>query len=346
MGKHSKDAPKKIKMNIYFIHAKYIKERETVIENFKDVTKKYKFRNVSIRDIHIIEDFDPADIDINTVRQYVNYDKIQENHVEVYNQFLKNMHINQLSNALKHYKAMELIAKNSHDGELNMILEDDILYEEKICYSLDKLVSKLPEKYDILFLGMPKNQPIDPSQNSFDFHPTKNTFPVIPFCDSYLISHSACKAMVPHYMPIKFINNIQMSYVCDKVGLNTSHCLPNIFVDGSKYGMFLSKLSNNNPLIFNSDFTTLRSLISKDVLEKEDIKNIETLLNKTPIRSNPDFAHLECIYHIKCQEYQKAKDKFDEAYKVYALNGCVLGHDSVFLRDYIRVHKHLQSDVV
>lgn len=329
------------KLNVYFIHAKYIKERESVIQNFKNTIKKYKFRNLTVVNFQVVEDFDPSDIDMETVRQYVNYNKIQEPHVEQYNQLLKNLHINQLSNSLKHYKAMELISKNSNDHEMNLILEDDVLYEEKICYSLDKLAASIPSQYDMIFLGMPTNQEREDKSGVIEFQESKKTFGVVPFCDSYLISHSACKAMLPHYSPIKFVNNIQIAYVCDKIGLTTLQSMPNMFIDGSKYGMFLSKLSNNNPLIFNGDFTAMRSIVNKESLDAQDINNAERLLAKTPLRGNPDFMHLECIYHVKNKAYEKARQRFEEAYNIYNANGCVLGNDSVFLRDYIRVHKHL-----
>jgi hypothetical protein len=178
-----------------------------------------------------------------------------------------------------------------------------------------------------------------------EFQESKKTFGVLPFCDSYLVSHSSCKAMLPHYTPIKFVNNIQIAYVCDKLGLTTLHCLPNMFIDGSKYGMFLSKLSNNNPLIFNADFTSMRSIVSKESLDSNDVSNVDKLLARTPLKNNPDFMHLECMYHTKRKDFAKARQRFEEAFNIYMSNGCVLGNDSIFLRDFIRVHKHLQSDL-
>jgi GR25 family glycosyltransferase involved in LPS biosynthesis len=332
------------KLNVYIIHAKPIKERESVIQNLKSSLKKYKFRNILLSGFTVIEEYDPVDIDMNTIRLYVNYNKVEEPHVEGFNQLLKNMHINQLSNALKHFKAMELIAKTSNDGEVNLVLEDDVLYEDKFCYSLDKLVASLPTQFDMIFLGIPPNNQSE-KPSTFEFQETQKVSPVLPFCDSYLISHSASKALVPNYIPIKFINNIHMSYNCVRLGLKTLNSVPNIFIDGSKYGMFLSKLTNNNPLIFNADFTQLRSILNKDVLDENDKQNVEKIISRTPLKGNPDFIHLESAYHLRSQDYQKAKARLEEAYNTYVANGCILGNDSVFLRDYIKVHKHLQDDI-
>ena len=332
------------KLNIYFIHSKAIKERESVIENFSNIIKKYRFKNIVLSKVHIVEDFDPSDIDIEVIRKYVEYSKIEESHVEFYNQLLRNMHVNQLSNSLKHFKAIEMISNSSNDGELNLILEDDVLFEDKVCLSLERVVSLLPHQFDIILLGMPTVGEVQ-DKSTYIFEDTHKIFKVLPVCDSYFISHSASKALVVNYSPIKFTNNIQLSYVCDKLGMSIQQAVPNIFIDGSKYGLFLSKLSTNNPLIFNNDFINLRSIISKDQLTKEDISSIDNILQRSTIKNNPDFIHLECGYLVKQKEYKKAVERYQLAFNTYMHNGCILANDSVFLRDYIRVHKYIQPDL-
>lgn len=332
------------KLNIYFIHSKDLKERESGINNFTSLFKKYRFRNIQISSIETISTYDPVDIDVNTIRQFVDYAKINENHVEFYNQLLRNLHINQLSNTLKHFKALEMIAKKSNDKELNLVLEDDILYEEKVCMSFERMVDAIPEKFDIIMLGMPTTTDVV-DKSKFTFQDTHKIFKVLPVCDSYLVSHSTAKALVMNYVPIKFSNATQLSYVCDKLGIDTIQSIPNIFVDGSKYGLFLSKLSSNNPLIFNNDFVTLRAIVTKETITKEDTDTFNKLINKSAIKDNPDFIHIECLYHLKQKKYKKALERFTDAYNTYMNNGCILSNDSVFLRDFIRTHKHIQTDL-
>jgi GR25 family glycosyltransferase involved in LPS biosynthesis len=332
------------KLNIYFIHSKTLPERKSVIENLITTIKNYKFKNIIVSSVQIIDEYDPEDITLDTIRSYVDYKKIEETHVQFYNQLLKNLHVNQLSNTLKHRKALEIIAKNSNDNEINLVLEDDVLYEDKICVSLDKMLQAMPEKYDVILLGMPTTTEVM-DKNKFTFQDTHKIFRVLPVCDSYLVSQSAAKALTMNYAPVKFANNLQLSFIADKIGIETLQSIPNIFIDGTKYGFFLSKLSSNNPLIFNNDFITLRSIVSKDVLTKEDKKQVEELLAKSAIKDNPDFIHLECSYHIKNQDYQKAIKRFEVAYNTYNTNGCILSNDSFFLKDYIRTHKHIQNDL-
>ena len=332
------------KLNIYFVHSKDLKERQSVIDNFSSTIKKYKFRNIEVSSIEVIKSYDPSEIDGNVIRQYIDYSKITESHVEFYNQLLKNLHVNQLSNTLKHLKALELIAKNSNDNELNLVLEDDILYEDKVCMSFERMLQALPEKYDIVLLGMPTTVDVV-DKSKFVFQDTHKIFKVLPVCDSYIVSHSTAKALVMNYAPVKFSNNNQLSYVCDKIGVQTLQSIPNIFIDGSKYGLFLSKLSSNNPLIFNNDFVNMRSIVSKNELSKRDHEDIKSIISKSPIKDNPDFIHMECQYYVKQKDYKKALKRFQDAYNIYMSNGCILSNDSVFLRDYIRSHKYLQTDI-
>jgi hypothetical protein len=224
------------------------------------------------------------------------------------------------------------------------VLEDDILYEDKVCSALEKLVTFLPKAYDLIFLGFPTINET-PDTSKYVFQETQKIFKVLPFCDSYLLSHSAAKALSANYVPIKFSNNVQMSYVCDKIGINTLQSIPNIFIDGTKYGLFLSKLTPNNPLIFNNDFTTLRNIIAKEELTSADHEAVSELTSKSAIRNNPDFIHLECAFHMRCKNYIKAKEKYDLAYKTYMSNGCIVTNESGFLRDYIRCHKYIQNDI-
>lgn len=332
------------KLNVYFIHSKALKERASVIENFTTIFKKHKFRNLVLASVNTIDDYDPSDIDMDVIKDFVDYNKITDTHVEFYNQLLRNLHVNQLSNSLKHFKALEKIAQSSNDGELNLVLEDDILYEDKVCTSFEKVVSTLPNKYDVVLLGMPTTTPIT-DKGTYIFEDTHKIFKVLPVCDSYLVSNAAAKALVVNYKPLKFSNNVQLSYVCDKIGMTTLQSIPNIFIDGSKYGLFLSKISTNNPLIFNNDFTALRSLVSKETLSTDDTQEVEKILSRSAIKANPDFIHLECIYHTKQKNYKKAAERFKQAHDVYMGNACILANDSVFLRDYIRVHKFLQPDL-
>lgn len=330
------------KVNFFFIHSKYTTERQSVIQNFKNLISTFNFRNVKINKVTVVDEYDPMDIDITLIKKFVNYDKVSQKHLEVYNSLLRNLHINQLSNTMKHMKALQLISL-CPDNEICVVLEDDVLHEDKVCLALERLFNQLPMRYDFIFLGMPNTVEMKPSAE-FSFQDTHKIFKVLPLCDSYIVSSQAARATVAHYHPIKFVNNVQLSYIIDKLGLSSVQCIPNIFIDGSKYGIFVSRVCPNNPLVFNNDFTLLASLINKgDLLTSEDQEKIKQLLQTSPVRNNPDFIYLECLYHISCKDYNQAKQRFEAAYRMYVSNGCILTNESNFLKDFIRVHKYLQE---
>lgn len=330
------------KVNIFFVHSKYTQERQPTIQRFKELIQSYNFRNLKVNKFIVVDDYDPSDIDVNIIKNVVSYDKIERQDMQVYNTLLRNLHINQLSNSMKHMKALQLISI-CPDNEINIVLEDDILYEEKLCLSLERLISQMPMKYDYVFLGMPTTTEMKPS-TEFVFQDTHKIFKVLPLCDSYIVSPNAARATITHYKPIKFVNNIQLSYVIDKLGLSSVQCIPNLFVDGSKYGVFVSRVCANNPLIFNNDFMFLASLLKKsECLTKEDHDKVNALLQTSPIKNNPDFIYSECLYHTLCKNYQLAKKRYEDAYKVYLSNACIISNESQFLKDFIRVHKFLQN---
>lgn len=328
------------KINFFIIHCKYTPERGQIVKRFIEVIKSFSFRNIKVQEVTVIDEYDPNDITPPLISQIVKYDRIEDPNLEIYNQLLRNLHINQLSNTLKHMTALEKASKcGEHD--LNIILEDDMLYEDKVCLSLERFFSQLPSRYDIIFLGMPTINEMKVS-TEYQFEETKKLFRVLPMCDSYMVNTKTARSLVAHYAPIKFVNNVQLSFVAEKLGLKCQQCIPNIFVDGSKYGLFVSRVSPNNPLVFNGEYTAFSQILGKQPFQKEDIERIEQLISSSSIRQHPDFIHLVCKYYVMQGDYEKALQCFEEAYKIYNASGCVLTNESLFLKDYIRLHKHIQ----
>jgi GR25 family glycosyltransferase involved in LPS biosynthesis len=251
------------------------------------------------------------------------------------------MHLFQLSNALKHYKALELIA-NSAENELSIVLEDDVVYEEKICLLLEKLVANLPSTYDMIFMGLPGNIEIK-NRNEIKYQNTSEVFRVLPYTDSYLISKQAAKRLYDEFLPIKFVGNIQLSYLIEKLNLKTVLTLPNIFADASKLGMFLSTLNPNNALVFNQEYMRLKTIVSKEEpLTTDDITALDEMISKSQIQGHPDFMYQKALYLVKQKKYEEAEKVYEAALNIYTANNCIVNHESAFLKDYIRLYKNLQ----
>jgi GR25 family glycosyltransferase involved in LPS biosynthesis len=333
-------------VNFYFIHAKWLTDREKVINDFKRNISKFNFRSVTIGKIETIEEFDPSDINAEIIQKNVNYSQVTEPNLTIYNNLLKNLHVYQLSNSLKHFKAYEKIINNLNDDptEVNIILEDDILYEERIFISLEKVIRQLPVNFDLIFLGLPTNVEIK-NKAQIAFQNTSEVFKILPYCDSYIISKDAAKKIYESYMPCKFLTNIQLSYLIEKHQLKSQLVYPNLFMDGSKFGLYSSSLNPNNSLMFNGEYNTVKSLLSKEQLSDQETAGINQLFKSSSIAQNPDFCYLKAQYLTKIGQYKEAQQCYEETYKKYKILNTIINHESQFLKDYIRLHKHLQIDL-
>lgn len=332
-----------VNVHIYFIHAKWLQDREPVINELKKHLMKFKFTSIAIKTMQIIEDYDPAVIDAEVVKQHVNYSQVQDSSLSIYNQCLKNLHVHQLSNALKHAKAIELASKNPPE-DINIVLEDDLIFEERMCISIEKIVRKLDIDFDLVFLGLPTNKEVK-NKTDVAFQNTNEVFKIIPYCDSYIVSSKAAKMMADKYKPIKFLNNIQLSYMIDSLKLKSQLVVPNIFMDGTKYGTFVSSLNGTNGLVFNNEYNVAKTLIGKEELIPVEQQNLENVLANSGLRNHPDFSHLKALYLVKQKKYEEAKVVFEETYQKYKTMNSILNNESAFLKDYIRFYKHMQVDV-
>lgn len=330
------------RINVFFIHAQWLKDREKVISEFNRIFGKYNFKDIRGTKVRVITDHDPNNIGADIISKSVSYAPLQDE-LAVYNGFLKNLHVFQLSNALKHYKALEEIVNNTDEGDINIILEDDVLYEDKMCMNLEKIINDLPEVYDIVFLGLPSN--VDPKKrNEVKFQPYREMFKVLPYSDSYILSKAGAKKLYDNYLPIKFVTNVQLSYTLDKIKMEGLIAIPNIFMDGSKFGMFLSVLNPNNNLMFNNDYMKIRMALNEE-LTPQSKEMLEKTFKESPIRVHPDFQHLQALYLTKIQKYDEAQKVFEDALKVFQGNNCILNHESQFLKDYLSIYKYMQKDI-
>jgi hypothetical protein len=122
--------------------------------------------------------------------------------------------------------------------------------------------------------------------------------------------------------------------------------LPNIFIDGSKLGLYFSSIEVNNRLIFNQDYVTLARLIGeKDEFTDEEQQIVDGLFIDVKLKTNPEFYYLKAVYETKRKNYVFAKAIYEYTYDLFEMNGTVLNNQSTFLRDYMKIFKYLQKDI-
>jgi hypothetical protein len=221
---------------------------------------------------------------------------------------------------------------------LHLVVEDDALFGEDLCQSLDELVGKISDQ-PIVFLGLPSNEQTEQSQ-ALQIQATN--FNIIPIIDSYIVNYNTAKLIHDNFFPIKFTSVFQYNYILQRLGIKTFQTNRNVFVNGSKYGMFVSSLNPNNALVFNKDYVSVLELLNKPTNTIEDSQVVSRLLKESPIAKSPDFMYLAARYSIKEKKYVEAEKLLSEAYNVTLANNGIVNHESAMLKDFILLFKHLQ----
>lgn len=338
------------KLNLYIIHAAKLHERRKVIDELRKILGKYNFSRLKINEITVIWTNDPEEITNEVLQKNVNYTPIdtQDENLKVYNSLIRVLHLNNVSNALKHYDALNMISKCEDTDVVHLILEDDVMFEPRMCMLLDKTIDKLAEQ-DIVFLGMPNNESV-PNTNKVELKNCKDVFRILPYNDSYVISQKLASQLVSRFLPIKFYTSIHLSYLLDTTeGITAKQTVPNLFADGSKFGMFLSSQTANNDLVFNREYMFIKSLLSKPPAEiTADEKTIVAkIMKESSIVNNPDFMALAGKYYREVyKDYNKTLELYQKAFDAYQKNGAIINNESLFLRDFINLHAHIQPDLV
>jgi GR25 family glycosyltransferase involved in LPS biosynthesis len=330
---------KVLKVNIYVIHVDQFQFRKATCERLNNLLVNDTRFDVKFQ---YINEYNPQDITNDDIRQFVNYDQIKDEGLEIYNSLVKNLHINQLSNALKHRKALEYIVANNDGDDYNIIIEDDVVFNDNICTTLYTALADAPENFEVLFLGLPSSKEAQGTK----YQTVSDIFKILPCCDSYVVKKDVAKRLLDTYVPIKFSNNIQLSYLIAKNALKADLTVPNVFIDGSKLGLYFSSLEVNNRLIFNQDYVNLAKLVGdNDTYTPEDETVIDKLFTEVKLKTNPEFYYLKAIYETKRGNYEFAKRIYDYSYELFEANGAVINNQSTFLRDYMKVFKYTQDDV-
>jgi hypothetical protein len=323
----------KQQLSIYFIHYPNLAIRKQICEKLAEkLVDKFDLN------VKYVLDQNPDAINMETIKGLVKLEKEKTN--DIFDHLLRNIHVKQLSNTLKHLKAYEEIEKSN--DEFSLIIEDDSIYADDVCNKLSALIDNIKtfdKEWHILYTGMPQ-----PSGTSIDKNITnvKDIFKIVPVCDSYFVNKKNVSSLIEKFKPIKFCTNIQLSYIMTHCDVNQYMCVPNIFADGSKYGVFLSALETNNKLFLNPEFNKLAMIVSKKETDEGDRLLVDNLIKNCQFANHPDFMYQIALYEIKNKNYTKARQIFDIIYDIYIKNDSIVNNESEFLYNYCNLFVHSQ----
>ena len=334
-------------LQIYVIHAQHLSIRLPIINQLIERLNASKlFESVTME---LVTQYDPKDIDTHVVRQLVQLSK--DTGIDFYNELVKNMHIKQVSNMLKHLMAIRKVADAHAADSLRavnttyLILEDDVVYSEDVATILQKTIDGIHQftsPWDMVMLGIPALHMENPSP----IVPVTSMFRIMPCCDSYIVNPKTAEHIASQLLPIRMPTQQMFSYIGEKnTDIHILMTVPNVFVDGSKLGIYISNVTPNNKLFLNKDYNKLHNIAHKpaDQITLEDMTDVKTALEGIRFTTHPDIIYLNALYKAKTGAPKEALELYTQALQSYQQNDAIINNESEFLVDYMRVFKDLQT---
>jgi GR25 family glycosyltransferase involved in LPS biosynthesis len=305
------------------------------VANVNKLIKNLKDNNIV--HVDVITAHEPKDITAETIKEYVDVTKVADM-PEQYASSLKPLHVNQLSNSLKHLAALRHIIVTNDESRAYVVLEDDVLYNDDVAKVLKTTIANRPEPCDLLFMGLPSTKTGTPE--SIAYESGTNIFKSLPSCESYAMTLKGANLLLAKFLPIRFPTHIQLTYTIKVLNACEMHvCSPNVFVDGSKIGVYMSSIEQNNFLMWNSDYNKM----NKMMVQGSPIAEIMDVYNAAHFKEHPDFQYLAAQAYAKAGDHEKSNEFFDKAFNVYTSEKCVMSPDCMFMKDYVKIFRYKQK---
>lgn len=331
-------------MNVAIIHTPALKARE---QHVRDMCAAFAACGATVA---VVMGPEPPVHDPTLLASVVNMDAKKLGNKEVtdaFRPFIQDMKVRQLSNALKHAAAIQHISKGTQaPGQWHLVVEDDAMIED--VQALVSACASAPADADILFFGLPSPLP-HPTGGEIRFIELKG-IKVLPSCESYALRMQTARFLSSSVLPIRFRTEVHLSWLLAAMCIKAYLTSPNLSVDGSKVGVFVSTIESNNRLSFNPEYVRLSSIVYENRADQADQADLDVdtfshRLSSLPFGGHPDMQVLLGKRLAQCGRHAEAMSVFEAALAVYTSEGAVVGNDSSFLRVYMDLFKHFQMDI-
>ena len=272
--------------------------------------------------------------------------------LQPFRSLIRPLHIRQVSNTLGHLAALQAASKSCEDSTStsngddawSLVIEDDALYNGD--QGIERVVRDAPPDADVIMLGLPSARAA--SKDACVFDDMMERFQLLPACESYLVRGRAARALVSAFLPIRLPTAAQLTLLMRHLGLRVLVAVPNVFVDGSKFGVFTSSLEMNNRLLWNQPHCILEALLKSGAYDRDAAgaaKEAQAAWDAQPFKAHPDALGVWGMHLAKQGRCTQAETAFAQAYEAYTKEGCLLNQTSEFLKAYVAVYRDLQSPV-
>lgn len=241
-----------------------------------------------------------------------------------------------ISNSLNHIDALTSIAAQKRCGpDTNLIIEDDSIVGSWSKEAIDAVIADAPKDYDVILLGG-NRYPRTRVTSFVKFQPHRDDkFDVV----AYIVRKRAAGAIVSSYFPIKSSHDVQMSELCQTLGLKIYQVDKSIFFDGSKTGAFIGTIHPEDYRLQHNDvFSTIEAVVNKQCVPAKSIERVKTYIEDNE-HKHPHMRYLFANFlkmagdpDSALAHYAYCMDKYEEAFQnVWKLQR--------FLLDYIHCCK-------
>ena len=266
------------------------------------------------------------------IRGMTDFSQISQDSYSLFNSLIQPIHVRHISNLLNHVSSLKLIAESPESQDTRIVIEDDVVYGDRLIETLGRAITAMQKdkSVDITFLGLPSAQLAGDTDSTSELADFSKYYNILPVSDSYIVTRAGAAKLLNEMLPMKFPTNVQLSYAILKADVKACFSRPNVFIDGSKLGVFVSTIETNNSLILSSEYASMKSLVDAGELEKGR-EAYETVRFK----SHPDILRLLAELEHKAGNFGKSKALYEACFAAYSANGCVLNNQSHFMKNYI-----------
>lgn len=330
------------KLRLYIVHTPTFVERKP---NMLALVDRLGRHPLLATESVMVTTPNPENVDRETIQKRVKLERLED---AKWDPHVRNMHVAQVSNALKHFKCLELIAASTEPDALHLVVEDDVCYGDRIGDDLVEVHDLLAARqdWDAVFLGMPSRR-VERSGRQFPTIQEGTFAPMLPSCESYVVTPAAARRLVEQYLPVRFMTNKHLSYVFDKdpAGYGVRYSEPNLFSDGSKTGRFVSTLDPSNVLLYNQEWVNAYNVVVKAQTAPDERAVADGIakLDASPVKDQPDLLNMKAMLRVLQKDYRGAHALFAQAYAGYLQNHAIVNNESTCLRNYIANFKHVQT---
>lgn len=321
-------------LHVIIVHAKHLVYRKKFLSDTLKLLEEVCTKKAYAYSIHYIHEDELEETRKNIkeiekqVEKYNGDDKI---FADLFAPFT----IEQISNFLKQRRALEKVIEL--DDDICMIIEDDCTIVPNFINNLeDFLENPIPEKWDILFLGIPN------SSEENEIKDTRDTMKILPSKEIYCIHPATAKNILTHLQKLSFPYRIQLSYIIDKnKDIRSMYLTKRISIEGSKFGFYPSSVLENNLLIYNKGFVQLFNLLASN--KEITLERIDDLYKAAEYLESPDIMHVYGVLLHKCNKYTEAKIIFEKALEQMKIKNGLITRRSELLNNTININALCQT---